>query len=243
MDFGTWIYEIIHTVNAPILAAFLVGLLASIGPCPLASNVAAVSYTARQFTDRRAVIVTGLLYTLGRAMAYGLVGLAVLAAGERVSQLAGGLQDIGDIALGPVLILVGLVLLDVIPLNLGGGSARLARLQERVAQWKGIGAFLLGFLLALAFCPYSAAIYFGILIPMAFSAAGGFVLPFVFGVGTGLPVLVLGVPLAMGVERAAAGLNALAQTEKVVRKLAALVFIGAGLVSVWRFIEAWSARK
>lgn len=238
MDFGTWIYDIINTVNAPILAAFLVGLLASIGPCPLASNIAAVSYTARQFADRRAVIVTGLLYTLGRAMAYGLVGLAVLAAGEHISRLAGGLQDVGDVALGPVLILAGLVLLDVIPLNLGGGSAWLARLQERVAGWKGIGAFLLGFMLALAFCPYSAAIYFGILIPMTLGAAEGLALPFVFGIGTGLPVLVLGVPLALGVERAASGLNALAQTEKVVRKLAALIFIGVGLVSLWRYVEA-----
>ncbi len=238
MDIGTWIYDVISAVNAPILAAFLVGLLASIGPCPLASNIAAVSYTARQFADRRAVIVTGLLYTLGRAMAYGLVGLAVLAAGEQISQLAGGLQDVGDVALGPVLIVAGLVLLDVIPLNLGGGSAWLARLQERVAGWKGIGAFLLGFMLALAFCPYSAAIYFGILIPMAFGAIEGFALPFVFGIGTGLPVLVLGVPLALGVQRAAAGLNALAQTENVVRKLAALIFIGVGLYSLWRYVEA-----
>lgn len=238
MDLGTWIYDIINAVNAPILAAFLVGLLASIGPCPLAGNVAAVSYTARQFADRRAVIATGLLYTLGRAMAYGLVGLMVLAAGEQISRLAGGLQDLGDIALGPILIVVGLVLLDVIPLNLGGGSAWLAGLQERVVGWKGIGAFLLGFILALAFCPYSAAIYFGILIPMAFSSAGGLALPFVFGVGTGLPVLVLGVPLAMGVERAAAGLNVLAQTERVVRKLAALVFIGVGVASLARYVLA-----
>lgn len=238
MDFGTWIYEIIHTVNAPILAAFLVGLLASIGPCPLAANVAAVSYTTRQFADRRAVLATGLLYTLGRAMAYGLVGLMVLAAGEQISQLAGGLQDVADIALGPVLILVGLVLLDIIHPNVTMGSTWLVRLQERVAQWKGIGAFLLGFTLALAFCPYSAAIYFGILIPMAFGSAGGFALPFVFGLGTGLPVLALGVPLAMGVERAAAGLNALAQTEKVVRKLAALVFIGVGVYSLARYVSA-----
>ncbi len=239
MDFGTWIYEIINTVNAPILAAFLVGLLASIGPCPLATNVAAVSYTARQFANRRAVLATGLLYTLGRAMAYGLVGLMVLAAGEQISQLAGGLQDVADVALGPVLILVGLVLLDIIHPSVTIGSTWLVRLQERVAQWKGIGAFLLGFTFALAFCPYSAAIYFGVLIPMALSSAGGFTLPFVFGLGTGLPVLALGVPLAMGVERAAAGLNALAQTERVVRKLAALVFIGAGLYSLWRLVESY----
>ena len=78
MDFGSWIQGIIATTNLPFLAAFLVGLLASIGPCPLATNVTALSYTAQQFTDRRAVVATGVLYTLGRAIAYGLVGLVVL---------------------------------------------------------------------------------------------------------------------------------------------------------------------
>jgi cytochrome c biogenesis protein CcdA len=236
MDLGAWVYEIINTVNAPLLAAFLVGFLASIGPCPLVTNVVAVSYTARQFTDPRAVIATGFLYTLGRAMAYGLVGLVVLAAGGRVSRLASSLQDATDLGLGPMLILVGLVLLDVIRPSTDGGSAWLATVQEHVAQWRGIGAFLLGFTFALAFCPYSAVIFFGILMPLAFSSAGGFALPLVFGIGTGVPVLALGVPLALGVERAAAGLNRLSQVECAVRRLAALTFIGAGVYSTARYI-------
>ncbi len=242
MDPGAWIYEIIHTVNAPLLAAFLVGLLASIGPCPLATNVAAVGYTARQFSDPRAVIAAGLLYTLGRAMAYGLVGLVVLAAGGQVGRLAGGLQDAADVGLGPLLILVGLVLLDVIRPGLGGGSAWLATVQERVAQWRGVGAFLLGFTFALAFCPYSAAIFFGILMPLAFSSALGFALPLVFGIGTGVPVLALGLPLALGVERAATGLNRLSQVERAVRKLAALTFIGAGIYGLTRYVLAVTSR-
>ncbi|MGA9350477.1 MAG: aromatic aminobenezylarsenical efflux permease ArsG family transporter [Anaerolineae bacterium] len=237
MDLSSWIQDIIATTNLPFLAAFLVGLLASIGPCPLATNVTAVSYMARQFTDRRAVVVTGVLYTLGRAVAYGLVGLVVLVAGAQVSQLAGGLQNAADVGLGPLLILVGLVLLDVIRPNLTAGSGLLMQLQERVAQWRGIGAFLLGFLFALAFCPYSAALYFGILIPMAFGSAAGFTLPLLFGIGTGMPVLVLGVPLALGLERAAAGLNLLGRAELVVRKVAAWTFIGAGLFSLARFVQ------
>ena len=237
MDLGPWIQDIIATTNLPFLAAFLVGLLASIGPCPLATNVTAVSYMAQQFADRRAVVATGVLYTLGRAVAYGLVGLVVLVAGAQVGQLAGGLQNAADIGLGPLLILVGLVLLDVIRPNLTAGSGLLMQLQERVAQWRGIGAFFLGFLFALAFCPYSAALYFGILIPMAFGSAAGFTLPLLFGVGTGMPVLVLGVPLALGLERAAAGLNLLGRAELVVRKVAAWTFIGAGLFSLVRFVQ------
>jgi cytochrome c-type biogenesis protein len=238
MDLGAWIQDIINTAHLPFLAAFLVGLLASIGPCPLATNVAALSYTARQFTNRRAVIATGVLYTLGRAVAYGLVGLVVLKTGAQVSQLAGGLQSVADVGLGPLLILVGLVLLGVIRPNLTVGSGLLMRFQERVARWRGVGAFFLGFLFALAFCPYSAALYFGVLIPMAFSSAAGLTLPLLFGIGTGVPVLVLGVPLALGLEHAAAGLNMLGRAERVVRKVAAWTFIGAGLFSLWRFAQA-----
>ena len=106
MDIGSWIQDIIATTNLPFLAAFLVGLLASIGPCPLATNVTALSYTAQQFTDRRAVAASGVLYTLGRAIAYGLVGLVVLMTGARVGRLAGSLQNVADVGLGPLLILV-----------------------------------------------------------------------------------------------------------------------------------------
>jgi len=237
MDFGSWIQDIIATTNLPFLAAFLVGLLASIGPCPLATNVTALGYMAQQFTDRRAVAASGVLYTLGRAIAYGLVGLVVLMTGARVGRLAGSLQNVADVGLGPLLILVGLVLLDVIRPNLTAGSGLLMRLQERVAQRRGVGAFFLGFLFALAFCPYSAALYFGILIPMAFGSASGLALPLLFGIGTSVPVLVLGVPLALGLERATAGLNLLGRAELVVRKVAAWTFIGAGLFSLVRFVQ------
>ena len=237
MNIGIWIQDIIATTNLPFLAAFLVGLLASVGPCPLATNVTALSYMAQQFTDRRAVVASGVLYTLGRAIAYGLVGLVVLMTGARVGQLAGSLQNVADVGLGPLLILVGLVLLDVIRPNLTAGSGLLVRLQERVAQRRGVGAFFLGFLFALAFCPYSAALYFGILIPMAFGSAAGLALPLLFGIGTSVPVLVLGVPLALGLERAAAGLNLLGRAELVVRKVAAWTFIGAGLFSLVRFVQ------
>jgi len=237
MDLGSWIQDIIATTNLPFLAAFLLGLLASIGPCPLATNVTALGYMAQQFTDRQAVAASGVLYTLGRAIAYGLVGLVVLMTGARVGRLAGSLQNVADVGLGPLLILVGLVLLDVIRPNLTAGSGLLMRLQERVAQRRGVGAFFLGFLFALAFCPYSAALYFGILIPMAFGSTSGLALPLLFGIGTSVPVLVLGVPLALGLERATAGLNLLGRAELVVRKVAAWTFIGAGLFSLGRFVQ------
>jgi cytochrome c-type biogenesis protein len=238
MNLGPWVQELITTSNLPFLAAFLVGLLASLGPCALSSNIAALSFTVRQFNDPPTVIATGLLYILGRAVTYGLVGLIVLTTGTQISRIAISLQSVADIGLGPLLIVVGLVLLDIFRPNLTVGSGWLMHLAEMVARWRGVGAFFLGLLLALAFCPYTAALFFGILIPLAFRSSAGLTLPLLFGIGTGIPVLVLGVPLALGLERATVGLNLLGRAERVVRKVAAWTFIGTGLFSVWRFVQA-----
>ncbi len=238
MDLNIWTRDLLASSQWPVLAALLVGVLASIGPCPLTSNIAALSYMARQFGNARTGILTGVLYVLGRALAYGIVGLLVLVAGAQVAQLAGGLQGLADFALGPLLIAVGFVLLDVVKPNLTAGSGWLARAAERVVAWPVLGAFLLGAILALAFCPYSAALYFGILIPLASRTPGGTTLPLVFGVGTGVPVLLLGLPLVTGLKIAATGLDRLERIEPIVRRLSGYAFVGAGLYSVGRFVQA-----
>lgn len=236
MDLGSWVQDVIRVVPAAPLAAFLVGLLASIGPCPLTTNIAAITYTARQFSDWRWVLMTGGLYTAGRAAGYGTVGLLVWTAGTRLSRLSGSLQDLADMALGPLLVVVGLVLLDIIRFDASSLTARWLPRQEQVASWRGAGAFVLGFLFALAFCPYSAAIFFGVLIPMTFGAWEGPLLTVPFGLGTGVPVLVLALPLALGMERAATALNRLREAEQAVRSLAAWSFIALGLLRLGQLL-------
>jgi cytochrome c-type biogenesis protein len=236
VDPTAWLQAVITTTGSPYVAAFAVGLLAAISPCPLATNVTALAYIAQQFADRRAVVASGVLYALGRALAYGLVGLAVLAAGAQISRLAGGLQDAGKVLMGPFMLVVGLVLLDVIRPRIPGSGNRLRGVQERVAESRRGGAFGLGFLFALAFCPLSATLFFLFLIPLAVVSAGGVGMPFVFGIGTAMPVLILGIPLALGIERAAIGLNQLGRAELVIRKAAGWVFIAAGVYSLVRLL-------
>ena len=238
MDLGLWVQAILEDGDAPLAAAFLIGLLASLGPCPLATNVTALGYISKEISSLRRVLLTCGLYTLGRTLAYGGLGIAVLAAGFQISRVSNSLQTLAEITLGPLLILVGLVLLDVIRPTLNMGGVWIERLSARLADWHYLGAFLLGVLFALAFCPYSAALYFGVLIPLAFKLAGGVAFPLLFGVGTSVPVIVVGVPLALGVMRFAAGLNILARVERVTRKVAALVFIGAGLFMLWNLVTA-----
>ena len=238
MGMGAWLEPLIARTEAPFLAAFLIGLLASIGPCPLATNAAALGYTARHLANRRAVLASALLYTLGRAAAYGLVGLLVLAAGVQVGKLARGLQDMAEVALGPLLILTALVLLDVLRLAPFALPSASASFQERAARLPGLGGFALGFLFALAFCPYSAALFFGVLMPLALGASSGQALPLAFGVGTAMPVLLLGVPLTLGLRQAASGLNLLGRAEPIARKFAGWVFLATGAYLIWLFLEA-----
>ena len=240
MDLGPWVQLVLTNGSVPLVGAFLIGLLASLGPCPLTTNIAALGYITRELASPRRVLLTSVLYTLGRTCAYGVLGIALFAAGLQISRVSNSLQTLAEIALGPLLIIVGLVLFDVIhpTVNIGGASRSVERWSQRIADWKGIGAFLLGILFALAFCPYSAALYFGILIPLAFKSAGGIVFPFLFGIGTSVPVLVIGVPLALGVRRLASALDLLARVERGMRKIAALAFIGAGVFMLWNWVAA-----
>ena len=239
MDFGPWVQTIVASGNAPFVAAFLIGLLASLGPCPLATNISALGYISQEIASPRRVLFTSTLYTLGRTLSYGVLGLALFAAGLQISRVSNSLQTLAEIVLGPLLILVGLVLLDVIRPTVSVGGSWMERWSKRIADWNSAGAFLLGALFALAFCPYSAALYFGVLMPLAFKSAGGITFPLWFGIGTSVPVIVIGAPLALGMMKFAASFNLLAHVEQVMRKVAAVAFLGAGGFTLWGWLTGF----
>ncbi|MCK5180967.1 MAG: sulfite exporter TauE/SafE family protein [Dehalococcoidia bacterium] len=226
---------ILGNLNIPVLSALLLGLITAISPCPLATNIAAIAYVNRRVKDRRYAVLTGLLYTLGRMFSYSIIGALIIVAGLEIPGLASFLQDFGEQILGPLLIVVGVIMLNInrMPFSLGGG--RLSSIGEKVANWGMIGGFLLGALFAIAFCPYSAVLFFGVLIPLALKSAGGVALPAVYAIGTGLPVLVFGVLISLGVARVSTWLNAVTRAEKIVRVVVSIIFIAVGiyLVVLW----------
>jgi cytochrome c-type biogenesis protein len=228
----------ITNLNIPALSALFLGLITAISPCPLATNIAAIAYVSRRVKERRYAIITGTLYTLGRMFSYSILGIIIIVAGIEIPGVASFLQDFGEQILGPLLVVVGLIMLIVnrIPLNLGGG--KLSSLGEKVADWGMVGGFLLGALFALAFCPYSAVLFFGILIPLALKSAGGVTLPAVYAIGTGLPVLVFGVLISAGVARVSNWLNAVTRVEKIIRVAVSIIFIGVGIYLVVLWIRA-----
>ncbi|MFH1790388.1 MAG: aromatic aminobenezylarsenical efflux permease ArsG family transporter, partial [Candidatus Omnitrophota bacterium] len=181
-----------------LTSALWLGILTSISPCPLAGNVAAISFLSKRITHPALVFISGLAYTLGRMVSYAVLGLIIVHSLLSVPQVAQFLQKYMGKALGPLLILTGLILLEIITVRLPGPPLS-QKHHNRLAESGAPGAFLLGFIFALAFCPISAALFFGSLIPLAINSKGGIILPFVYGIGTGLPVLVFAVAIALGV--------------------------------------------
>jgi cytochrome c-type biogenesis protein len=240
VDLSGWLGQLAAATSIPALAAFLLGLLTAIAPCPLATNIAALAYISRGAADRRYAAVTGALYTLGRTFSYSLLGFLIIVGGLEIPGLAGFLQSWGARILGPLLIVVGVAMLFVHRFSFGFGGDRLAALGNRVAGWGMFGGFLLGVVFALAFCPYSGILFFGLLIPLALQSTGGVGLPAIYAIGTGLPVLVFGILIAAGVSWVSGWFNALSKAEKVIRYIAAAVFIGVGIYYVVLWVQAAS---
>ena len=209
-------------------SALWLGILTSISPCPLATNIAAISYIGRKVGNSRQVFLTGLLYTLGRTVAYLALAVVLVASVLSVPQIAMFLQKYMHLVLGPILIIVGMFLLGLIELNMGGKGMG-EGLQKRVDAMGIWGALLLGIVFALTFCPTSAALFFGSLVPLSLKVNSSVVLPAVYGVGTALPVMIFAVILATSAQSVGKAYNVLAKIEWWARMLTGVIFVIVGL--------------
>jgi cytochrome c-type biogenesis protein len=216
-----------NEVLAGFASALWLGILTSISPCPLASNVAAVSYVGRHAESPRRVLLAGLVYSVGRALTYVLVGSLVVASILSVPSVSFFLQQRMNQILGPLLVLIGVGILGWIPLRLPATDFS-DQLRERVAGRGLLGAGGLGVLFALSFCPVSAGLFFGGLIPLATGANSPIVLPAIYGLGTGLPVVVFAVLIALGARGVARAFHAITSFERVARVVTGVIFLGAG---------------
>lgn len=225
MDFlQTWL----DNTEWPVLSAFLLGLMTAVSPCPLATNITAIGFIGRDIDNRRKVFYNGLLYTLGRAISYTALGL-VFYLGASMFKVASLFQGWGEKLLGPLLIVIGLFMLDVIRINMGGGSGLSEKIGAKSKALGFVGPLLLGVVFALAFCPYSGVLYFGMLIPMTIASPSGLWLPLVFALATGLPVIVFAWLVAFAVGGVGALYNRIKVFEVWSRRVIAVLFIGVGI--------------
>ena len=222
--------SLLENSSIPLLSAFILGLMTAISPCPLATNITAVGFIGKDIENRNKVFYNGLIYTLGRAITY--TGLAaVIFMGADQFTLSGWFQQYGEKLLGPLLIIIGLFMLGIFRINFPGVSRYMQRYQE-----KGVSSFwevlFIGILFALAFCPYSGVLYFGMLIPMTLSSGSGLALPVLFAIATGIPVIIFAWLLAYTIAGVGKFYNGLKVFEKWFRRVVAVLFIGIGLYYV-----------
>jgi len=231
-----YLQSLLEHTNIPIISAFVLGLMTAISPCPLATNITATAYISKNISNKKIVFLSGVLYSLGRAFSYTTIGL-ILFFGASKFQVSRFFNQNGEKMLGPLLIIIGLIMLNVIKINFLGKSNFTEKLSEKFKNKGLLGSFLIGIVFALAFCPYSAALYFGMLIPLTISSAEGLYLPIIFAFGTGLPVLLFTYLLAYSVGRIGVFYNKIAQIEKSMRLIAGVVFILTGIYYVLIFAE------
>lgn len=225
-----WLQTLLDNSTTPALTALLLGLLTAVSPCPLATNIAAIGFIGKDIENRRRIFLNGLLYTLGRVIAYTLLGIVLILILKEGSSLFGIQKFIGkygELVLGPALLLIGLFILL-------GGKLKLPSFGfkgngEGLARKGGCGAFLLGMLFAMAFCPTSGVFYFGMLIPMSATTAAGYLLPVLFAVATALPVLTVAWILAFSVQHIGSFYGKMQNVQKWLNRIVGGVFTIIGI--------------
>jgi cytochrome c-type biogenesis protein len=231
-----FLQNILDNSNVPILTAFVLGLLTAISPCPLATNITAIGYIGRDIESRKRIFWNGILYTAGRVIAYSVLGailIYLLRRGENLFFIQKGVSKWGEMLIAPALILIGLFMLlgDRLHLPKFGFSGNM----ESDKLKGSLGSLLLGMLFAMAFCPTSGVLYFGMLIPMSAQTTGGYFLPLVFAFATGLPVIFVAWFLAYSVAGVGKFYNRMKVFQRWFNMIVAILFIIVGLYYAYTF--------
>lgn len=222
--------------EVPVLTAFLLGLLTAVSPCPLATNITAIGFISKDIESKDRTFLLGILYTIGRMVAYSLLGallIWMLRRGFDTFDLQSKVSQWGEMLLSPVLIVMGLVMLfgDRLPLSGFGLNA-----SEKSGRLRGAwGSLLLGILFAMAFCPTSGMFYFGMLIPMSASTTGGYALPAVYALATGLPVVIVAWIIAYSIGNIAGFYKKMQVFQKWLNRMVAVLFIIVGIYYAYTF--------
>ncbi|MFH0875399.1 MAG: aromatic aminobenezylarsenical efflux permease ArsG family transporter [archaeon] len=227
--------ESMGSSNIPLLAAFFIGLMTAISPCPLATNITAIAFISRKIEHSKHTFLVGLIYTIGRMFTYVLIASLIVLAGTNTQGIALFLQKYSEKIIGPLLLLFGLIMLEIIKLPISESNGKLDKIKEKLSRKGYLGSFLLGVLFALAFCPFSGVLYFGMLIPLALKAGDAFFIPGVFAIATGLPVIIFSLILSYSVSKIGSVMNKVSQVEKLVRIGASIIFIIIGIYYIIKF--------
>jgi cytochrome c biogenesis protein CcdA len=212
--------------SAPIVSALVLGLLTAISPCPMLTNITAVAFIGKDLANRNRVFYNGIIYTLGRTFSYTALAFILFLGADQL-RIPGLFQRYGEKIIGPLLVLIGILMLGIIRLKLPAMRSLSDRFREK-SRYRYWDVFLLGMIFALAFCPYSGVLYFGMLIPLTISTSG-LHLPVLFAIATGIPVILFAWLIAYSLSGIGNVFNRIKSFEYWFRKIIAIIFIGLGL--------------
>ncbi len=218
--------ELLDNSTFPFVTALVLGLMTAISPCPMATNITAIGFIGKDIENRNRVFYNGLVYTLGRAVAYTLLAVIIFLGADQFA-VSGVFQRYGEKIIGPVLIVIGLFMLDFLKIKFPGMDKISKHYEEKGVKSYG-DVLLLGILFALAFCPYSGVLYFGMLMPITISSASGLYLPVVFAVATGIPVILFAWLIAYAISNVGTLYNRIKTFEIWFRRVISILFIGVG---------------
>jgi len=221
------INALIDNYNIHILSAFLLGVLTSISPCPLATNITAIAYISKEVKTAKNTLLNGLFYTIGRGISYTILATLIYF-GLSSFEISRIFQGWGDKVLGPILIIIGLVMSGFIKTSFSFKNKRIENIKEQLATRGYMGSLLLGALFALAFCPYSGVLFFGVLIPLVLKSSESLLLPPLFALGTGLPVIIFSFLIAFSVQKINKLFGIIQRAEKSIRYIVASIFVIVG---------------
>jgi cytochrome c-type biogenesis protein len=210
------------------LSALWLGVLTALSPCPMATNIAAISFVGRRVGNAWRVLLAGLLYTLGRTLAYVVLGSLVVASVLSKHAASEFVQGFMNQVLGPILIVAGMFLVELITISFTGRGVS-DKMRERVERWGVWGAALLGVVFALSFCPISAFLFFTSLLTLAARTGSTFLVPALFGVGTALPVVAFSVVIALSAKAVGGAFKRVSQFEWWARRATGVIFILVGI--------------
>lgn len=216
-----------ESTSIPLLTAFILGLMTAISPCPLATNITAVGFISKDIESKNRVFINGIVYTLGRVFSYSILAIILMYSADQFA-MKSFFQSYGEKFIGPLMIIIGLFMLDVIKINFPGLSGITEKMGKKgfARYWD---VFLIGIVFALAFCPYSGVLYFGMLIPLTISSSEGVLLAIVFALATGIPVILFAWLIAYTVSGVGSAYNRIKVFEKWFRKAVAVLFIAVGI--------------
>ncbi len=225
IDFINYLIDI---YQLPFLTAFLLGILTSISPCPLATNITAVAYISKDIRDIKRSLLNGIFYTIGRGLSYTIIA-SLIYFGFSEFNVSRLFQGWGDKALGPILIFIAFFMFGIFKINFKIGGEKLEKIKLWLSNKGYFGSLLLGVLFALAFCPYSGVLFFGALVPLVIKSSSGLVMPLLFALGTGLPVIIFSLFISFGAQRIGNIFKATQKLELIMRYIMASVFLITGL--------------